>query len=248
MKSKPLVSIVIPAYNAQDYLAEAIDSALEQDYSPAEIIVVDDGSTDKTAAIAQAYSSTSYSKTAYGKTIRYSFQKNGGTSIARNCGVEMASGDLLAFLDADDVWLSDKLARQVRALEDHADLEAVFGWVQQFHSPELTAVERSHVSCPSSPMAGYLPSALLIRRAAFLRIGPFDADLRMSEFVSWYARAMEKKLRTHMLPTVVARRRLHRSNKGRQPVDQQPQNAQLVRLLKASLDRRRAATDLGGNL
>ncbi|MBE9060365.1 glycosyltransferase family A protein [cf. Phormidesmis sp. LEGE 11477] len=225
---KAIVSVIIPAYNNGCYLAEAIDSVLAQDYQPFEIIVVDDGSTDQTAAIAQRY----------GPAVTYVFQENSGTSVARNRGVELAKGNMLAFLDADDYWASDKLSQQVAVLSSHLELEAVFGLVEQFRSAELTEIEQRQISCPPSPMAGYLPSAMLITKAAFSRIGLFDPSKRMSEFVDWYAHATEAKLRSHMLPTLVAYRRLHLGNKGRKTKS----NTQLTRLLKASIDRRRAAT------
>jgi glycosyltransferase involved in cell wall biosynthesis len=105
----PLVSVIIPAYNQRDYLKRAIKSACGQSYPNMEIIVVDDGSSDGTDEEVSGLSGL-------GKII-YLYQKNQGTSIARNNGIEKASGDYIAFLDQDDYWESDKIEKQVRVLQ-----------------------------------------------------------------------------------------------------------------------------------
>lgn len=228
MASNPLVSVIIPTYNSASYLAEAIDSVFTQSYHTVEIIVVDDGSTDDTDAIAKQYL----------HNIQYVFQENKGTSAARNHGVTLAKGDLLAFLDADDLWMGDKLKQQIEAFSQQPELEAVFGQVQQFYSPELPPAERNRDAVRlAQPMAGYLPSAMVITPAAFARVGSFDAQMQINEFVDWYARAQDANLNSYMLPTIVTRRRLHRNNKGHQT---QQRNAELVQLLKTTLSRRRA--------
>ena len=109
MASADLVSVVIPAYNAEAFIAEAIDSALAQTYRPIEILVADDGSTDRTAEIVKAY----------GAPVRYLYQPNAGPAAARNLALRHAMGEYVAFLDADDLWHSDKLSVQVRFMEVH---------------------------------------------------------------------------------------------------------------------------------
>lgn len=222
-----LVSVVIPVYNGERYLVAAIKSVLAQTYTPLEVIVIDDGSTDGTASLAGGYADA----------VRYVRQENQGTSAARNHGVQLAQGEFIAFLDADDLWTADKLALQMDAFCKVSALEVVFGQVQQFHSPELSQAERDRIACPSAPMAGYIPSAMVTTRSAFNQVGPFEADLPTGEFVSWFARLKEMNIRTHVLETVVAYRRLHLGNKGRA---QQQYKKEMLRSLKASLDRRRA--------
>src|SRR6476659_1934777 len=119
---------MIGAYNAEPYVAEAIESVFAQTYRPLELIVVDDGSTDGTAAVVQSY----------GDRVTYAFQENGGNGSARNHAVRLAAGELFAFLDADDRFVPDKLERQWDALQADPDLSIVFGHVQEFVSPELT--------------------------------------------------------------------------------------------------------------
>ena len=106
MNGGPLVSVIIPSYNAARYVAEAVASALAQTYQPLEIILINDGSTDDTEEVLLPY---------VGK-MRYFYQPNRGLSATRNRAIALARGELIAFLDADDVWLPEKLARQVDCL------------------------------------------------------------------------------------------------------------------------------------
>ena len=106
------VSAVIPAYNAEKYIGRAIDSVLAQSHSPDEVIVVDDGSTDGTGEVVKGY----------GSSVRYIRQENAGASVARNAGIEAARGEWIAFLDADDYWLKDKLKLQIEHLRRNKDL------------------------------------------------------------------------------------------------------------------------------
>src|ERR1051325_4147820 len=117
------VSIIMPAYNAGRYVEEAIRSVVGQSYADWELIVVDDGSTDETANIVRAYTATD-------NRVRYLHQENGRQGKARNTGVANSTGSLVAFLDADDLWLSEKLELQVHALQEmEADLVYSAGFV-----------------------------------------------------------------------------------------------------------------------
>ena len=107
---KPLVSVIIPTYNRGWIIKEAIDSVLEQDFSDFELIVVDDGSNDNTREILGAYADA----------ITVLHRSNRGVSAARNCGIAEASGQLIAFLDSDDLWLPGKLKTQVKYFEENA--------------------------------------------------------------------------------------------------------------------------------
>jgi glycosyltransferase involved in cell wall biosynthesis len=224
-----LVSVVIPVFNGERYLAEAIASVLAQSHRSLEVIVVDDGSTDGSAAVARRFE----------PSIRYAFQPNAGLSAARNRGIELAHGTLLAFLDADDVWTEYKLARQMAALERDSTLEAVFGHAQQFVSPELSARPSARVPQTRTVLPGYVAGTLLIRRAALLRAGLFDTRLKLGEFMEWYLRAREAGLKSILLPDVVLRRRWHDDNMG---IRDRAFRSDYARILKAALDRRRSDT------
>ena len=228
MEATPLISVVMPVYNGEPYLAESIRSVMKQTYSPMEIIVVDDGSTDRSAAVARHFS----------QPITYVYQANSGTAAARNLGVHTATGSFFAFLDQDDLWTADKLSLQMEAFEREPATDMVFGYVKPFLSPDLDPCSRHRIYCPSSAMPGYTPSAMLVKREAFFRVGPFDTTWRVGEWVNWYVRATEQNLNMVVLPDLVAMRRLHRTNKG---VLQRGFVNEYIRILKASLDRRRLA-------
>jgi len=188
------------------------------------VIVVDDGSTDTTPEVVRDFPS-----------VRYLRQANAGCGPARNTGVHAASGDLLAFLDHDDLWAPEKLALQVGLLRDDATADAALGRVQNFISPELAPEEKARIACPPSPMPGYAPSALLVRREAFARVGDWPASAR--EGVEWFVRAKELGLRFVEVPQVVTLRRLHRSNSTRTTA---ADNQEYARILHGLLARRRA--------
>jgi glycosyltransferase involved in cell wall biosynthesis len=222
----PLVSVIIPVYNAERYVAEAIESVLAQTYDPVEIIAVDDGSTDGSAAVVKQF-----------PFVQYYFQANAGISATRNRGIEQAQGDFLAFLDADDIWVNDKLALQMAAFEDNPGLDIVFGHVQQFRSPELAQAENDPPAA-TDLMPGHIPSTMLIKRETFFRVGLFETHWKMGEFASWYLRSLEQGLQNMMLPDLVTRRRLHETNHG---IQQRELIKDYVHIIKASLDRRRKA-------
>lgn len=224
----PLISVLIGVYNAEPYLAEAIESVFAQSYRPLELIVVDDGSDDGSGDVARRF----------GDRLTYARQDNAGNGSARNHAVRLASGELYAFLDADDRFVSGKLERQYATLETDPRLDMVFGHVREFVSPELTAAQRATVRPPApQPLPWPAPNLMLIRRDAFARVGPFLEDVKVGVTVDWYARASEAGLRSAMLPEVVLERRLHLTNNG---LRERESRQQYLHVLKAALDRRRA--------
>ena len=223
----PLISVIIPALNAEKYLAEAIGSVLDQTYKPIEIIVVDDGSDDATAEVAARFN----------PYARYLYQNNAGAAAARNSGVKIALGDLLAFLDADDVWLDHKLSRQYEILTGSSEIEMVFGFVQQFISPDLTAEEAKTILIDTNPMPGYTFGTVLIKREAFLNVGYISEEWKAGEFIDWYLRAKDHGISEAILREVVMKRRIHTSNMMRGSRDLQQD---YLRILKLDLDRRKA--------
>jgi len=221
------VSVIVPVYNGERYLAQAIESILAQTHPPVEIIVIDDGSSDDSSGIARKF----------GKPVRCQRQQNLGISAARNQGVELSSGQYLAFLDADDLWLPDKLRLQLEALRLEPALDAAFTRIRQFYSPDISAETRKNAAFSQELMAGYTASTLLVRRASFLLHGQFDTLRRAGEFIDWFTRARERGLRFLLLDDVLALRRIHDNNTGIRL--RQENRSEYLRLIKSTLNRRR---------
>jgi glycosyltransferase involved in cell wall biosynthesis len=222
------VSVIVPVRDGERYLPEALESIVEQTLAPAEVIVVDDGSTDGTSGVAARF----------GPPVRCLRVAPAGVAAAVNRGVGAARGSLIALLDADDIWTRGKLGLQVAALERDRALDVVFGHVEHFVSPELAEAQRASIRVPPEPLAGYSRGTMLARREAMERVGPFDSRWRVGEFVDWWARAVEAGLCAEMLPEVVMRRRLHGGNMG---VRKRDDRADFARVVREALDRRRAA-------
>jgi glycosyltransferase involved in cell wall biosynthesis len=199
----PRISCIVPVYNGATYLAEAIESILRQTLPVAEIIIVDDGSTDATPAIA----------TLYGSRALYLRQENQGPGGARNTGLEAATGELISFLDADDVWHPEKLARQMSALEADPEVGICLTQVQNFWIDAL-ADERDRLKDHpfSKPVVGYVCQALLARRSVFEKVGQFDRTLRVGEDTDWFMRVRAAGVRDVVVPEVLVNRRIHGNN------------------------------------
>lgn len=174
---KPLVSVIIPTYNRSWMVQEAIDSVLDQDFTDYELIVVDDGSGDSTPTILAGY----------GRAITVHHQSNRGVSAARNHGIAAASGQLIAFLDSDDLWLPRKLATQVKFFKDHPDAvinQTQERWIrngvrvnprQRHHKFSGMIFEHSLALCLVSP------SAVMLKKSLFDDVGVFDEQLPACE-------------------------------------------------------------------
>lgn len=223
---KALVSVIIPVYNGEKYLAEAIESVLSQTYKELEIVLIDDGSTDESASIAKRY----------GHNVRCFYQPNRGLSAALNHGVHTARGSFFSFLDADDVWVENKITQQMMMFANNPLLDIVFGHVRQFCSPELDVNQKSRLQGFTELLPGYFKGTMLIKREAFSLAGIFDTMWKVGDFVDWYLKALESGLKSVMLPDVLMMRRVHTQNMG---IREQAHQRDYVRILKASLDRRR---------
>ncbi len=189
MPERTLVSVVIPAWNAEAWVGRAVESALAQDHEPKEIIVVDDGSTDGTADVLAAY----------GRRIRLVRQTNRGLPAARNAGLRAARGTLVAFLDADDRWLPGKLAAQVALMRERPDLgfcateawledeagRRLGRWRDEGRLPGRTFLETLFARNAAVPGSA---SAVMVRRELALAVGGFDETLRAHEDVDLWMR------------------------------------------------------------
>lgn len=176
--SPPLISVVIPAHNAAAFLAPTLASVFAQDHRPIEVILVDDGSTDDTLAIAKSWS----------PALRVCHQDNAGPSAARNRGIAMAEGEYLAFIDADDTWLPGRLHRHVAILTERPDLDMVLGLVQLDYGAGEDAL-RFRSDEPAIALFSF--GAGLFRRGLFQLVGPLSEDLRNTEDADWFMRARD---------------------------------------------------------
>jgi glycosyltransferase involved in cell wall biosynthesis len=223
-----LISCIIPVFNGERYLREALDSILAQTYRPLEIIVADDGSTDGTAAVVASY----------GEKVTYLRQNNAGPAAARNLGLSAAREEFVAFLDADDLWHPEKLAQQMARFQARPELDLCVTHVQNFWIPELQAEAarlRDHRLMQSLP--GYVTATLLACRTLFERIGQFNPTLGHGDDTDWFLRAAEHGAVIELLAEVLVYRRLHKTNLSRREAS--ASREEYVRLVKASLDRRR---------
>jgi glycosyltransferase involved in cell wall biosynthesis len=225
--SRAPVSVVVPMHDGERYVGESLDSIFAQTVMPAEVIVVDDGSTDGSAAIVERY----------GRGVALLRQAQSGPAAARNRGIAAATQPLLAFLDHDDVWLPSKLETQLAALRARPDLDGVFCHMVEFISPDVPAEVAVSLAPIEQPQPSTLISCLLVSAQRFRGVGDLDTASR-ADFVDWYLRALDAGLRFEILPELFVRRRLHGRNTSRRNDEVK---RDYIRHIKASLDRRRTA-------
>ena len=218
------ISVIIPTYNTASYISEAIDSILKQTILVDEIIVIDDGSTDNTREIVEKL------------PVKYLYQKNMGAGVARNQGVKLAKNELIAFLDADDLWLPKKLEEQLNVFATKPSVNMVFGYVEHFFSPDIDDTIRQKVSCPTKPQKGISPITLLIHKTDWNKVGEMNTSLGIGEFIEWYGRAKDAGLTTYHLDEIVAKRRLHNNNQGLKKRDLR---SDYLQILKARINQQR---------
>lgn len=222
MTEAPLISTIVPVFNCEKYLGAGIESVLAQKYEPMQIIVVDDGSTDGSAQVARSFAQ-----------VEYHYQENAGVATALNRGLAAAKGEFMAFLDSDDLWVEGKLKLQLDAFARDPELGMVMGSVEQFRE---TGPDNPPVSL--GIFKGYLKIAVLIRRSAMFQVGLFDPQWKTGDFIDWYIRATELKVKSLMLPEVVAKRRIHDTNMG---IRQRDVQSDYARIMRQALERRRKA-------
>jgi glycosyltransferase involved in cell wall biosynthesis len=214
-----LVSVVVPAYNRESYLAQALDSVLAQGELVREVIVVDDGSTDRTREIIQGF----------GPPVRYLGQPNRGPSAARNAGLRLCTGEFIAFQDSDDLWPAGKLARQIDFLRAHTAVDFVFGDMANFlvdpsrentaeiRNPQLHDYLVGHATDLKDlyrwlVVDNVVPTPTVVARAAAVRrVGFFDEQLRLAEDLEYWLRSLES-CRWGFLDAVLLHRRRHETN------------------------------------
>lgn len=223
------VSVVMAVYNGERYLRDSIRSVQAQGHPDLEIIVIDDGSTDASSEVIAEFPG-----------VRTARQGNAGQATALNHGVRLARGALLAFNDADDLWTPGRLALQLRELAAAPELDVVYGHVEQFLDEGAPASVAAGLTPDRRVQPSRLHSAMLVRREAFDRVGPFRQDLRIGSVVEWATRA-KGLLSERVLDAIVLRRRLHGENVGL--TQKQSATEDYLAIARAALERRRGKAD-----
>lgn len=192
------IAVVIPAYNAEATIGETLTSIRLQTLAPTSVVVVDDGSSDGTAVIAAAHPVSPI-------VLR---QANAGPAAATNRGVAASRSELLAFVDADDLWPEERLAVQAGVLQANPGVDAVLGGMESFLDPGVPAEDVERIDFRPEVQAGFVLGALLIRRRAWASIGPLNEALRRGSWVDWWSRWLQSGRRWEMLGVTVLRRRI----------------------------------------
>ncbi|MSR60737.1 MAG: glycosyltransferase [Planctomycetaceae bacterium] len=210
----PRVTVIIPTYNRSRFVCEAIDSVLAQNYANLELLVIDDGSTDNTAQVVSAY----------GPAVRYLRQANAGAAAARNRGIELATGTLVAFLDSDDLFLDGKLARQVQVFARQPETVFAYSWFSILDEAGRTRLgrrcrltgcvaEQLLAQCMQGPLA---TPTIMVRRDALRSVGGFDETMHLSEDIDLWCR-LARLGPIALIPEVLVEVRRHGGNLSRGP-------------------------------
>lgn len=220
-EDEELVSVIVPAYNAEAYLREALDSVFAQDWHAFEVIVVDDGSSDGTAAVARSF-----------EQVRYIRQENAGAAAARNTALAAARGAFVANFDADDVLPPTRLSLQARYLLEHPQVGCVLGRQEWIDPPEWFTRDAVYGELDGIPL-----SSAMFRREVISALGGYDTAFTVGEDTDVLIRMRERGIDYVVLPDVVLYRRYHEGSitAARNP------HAQLIQSLRAKLDRQRQA-------
>ena len=221
------ISVIMPVFNGERYLGEAIESVLAQTHPGVELIVIDDGSEDDSLHVVERYA----------ERLTHVRRAHGGIGAARNHGVALSRGRLLAFLDCDDLYPPDRLSVLHAGFDTDPRPDIVVGHVKQFLSPELADRLKQQIRCAEQPMPGTITTCMLIPRDVFERVGPFETKWRVGIDMEWYMRAVDKGVAFRTLSDVILLRRLHDRNNGQV---QRAAFGERMHILKAAIERRRS--------
>ncbi len=229
--AEPLVSVIVPVFEGERFLGDALDSVAAQTHSSVETIVVDDGSPDGSAEIASGRPG-----------VRVLREPHRGVAAARNAGLSVARGELIAFLDQDDEWQPQKLARQAAALAERPGLSIVLSHMQMTLVPGTPRPDWFEPAWLTSAKPGFVPSTWLVRRGAFERVGTFDTSYAIACDSDWLTRAKDGGLASKMLSDVLVHWRVHGSNGS---YDQATMRREMLRMLRGTAERQREARRAG---
>jgi glycosyltransferase involved in cell wall biosynthesis len=228
---EPLVTVVVPVFGGERFLRSTLASALTQTHPRVEVIVVDDCSPDRSAEIASAI-----------QGVRVLRQEHGGVASARNAGVMAGTGEFIAFLDQDDEWRPDKLARQLAVMSERPELGLTMTHVEMVLLPGTPRPDWFEPAWLNGPQPGFVPSTWVLRRETFDRIGPLDPSYEIASDSDWLTRAKDAGVGSLMLPEVLVRWRVHGANGS---YDQDTMRSELLRMLRGTARRQRQTRHAG---
>ncbi|MFH0887115.1 MAG: glycosyltransferase [bacterium] len=229
--NNPLISVIIPTHNRAELIKEAIGSVLGQTYKDFEIIVIDDGSSDDTPQIMKAYS-----------RIKYHYVKGRGVSFARNYGLALAEGELICFLDSDDLWMPEKLERQVRYMKEHPKCSICYTdelWVRdgvKLNQKKYHVKHGGNIFFQSLPLCIVSASSAMFKKEVFEGYR-FDEKLPVCEDYDLWLRLSLKYDFDHIPEKLIIKRGGHDDQLSKKyPVMDQYRIYALRKLLKLGLD------------
>ena len=223
---QPLVSVIIPVYNGARFLRAALESVFAQTYRPIEVIVVDDGSSDDSGAIAESF-----------PEVHYIRQENQGVAAARNNGIEVARGEFFAFLDQDDLWTPEKLKVQIEHLLSNPLLGYTLTHQQYFLEPGTPLPAWFRKDLLSSVHTGWVLGTLVVRRTTFEQVGGFATGYSAANDSDWFFRAKAADVPMEVVPELLLLKRIHESNDSSRAKEIL---SELLKVVKSSLDRHRS--------
>lgn len=226
----PLVSVVVPVRNGGRFLRATLTSVLDQTYRPLELIIIDDGSDDESGDVSCSFPEASYYR-----------QAKRGDAEARNAGIDAAHGRFIAFLDADDLWMPNKLSLQVAFHIKNPNVGYSLTGEKIFLEPGVQQPAWLKTEILMNPHPGFVPGTLMVKKEVFVRVGRFDSRYEIASDADWLLRVKDTGITAGILPETLLLKRIHGDNLTHR---QATMRDELMRSFKASADRRKATSEL----
>lgn len=233
--NKPKVSIIIPAYNASEYIKNCLDSCIKQDHDNVEIIVIDDGSTDNTRDIVKSYSD---------RRIKYLYKENGGSASARNLGIRNSSGDYIIFLDSDDLILPNRITAHIKSLQnkDKIITYSDFRYIKNHNNNNEYKHKFKFYSgdvLDKMLYKNFIPTNCATYPRSFIDdIGIFNEEIRNCEDTEFLIRALLAGYKVEYLDKVLAYYRLHEGSKSKEKVKNYSNYIKILKLFENKIDKK----------
>jgi glycosyltransferase involved in cell wall biosynthesis len=224
----PSITVIIVVRNGERFLASALQSIAHQTRPPDEVIVVDGQSTDRTAQIAQSFPG-----------VRYLLQPDLGIANARNWAIATATSEFIAFLDADDVWTTDKLAVQMAYMLEHPQLMYTTTWLNHFYDPTCPPRPGYRLESFEQGIEGRTPGTMLAHHTVFKQAGLFDPAFGLASEADWFARTQDAGIPSDVIKTVLLHKRIHASNSS---IQREQYRQEWFVVMRQSLLRKRGHT------